>query len=122
RPGGCGMDGAAAMSANLLLWWQGRTPRERTLLLLLGGIAAAGLRWLAVLRPLGEARENAAQRRRLAEASLPSIRSDAAEIASLQDQRRNLPRSAEPMQAVSSSAAAAGFALRTIEEQPAGVR
>lgn len=110
------------MSASLLIWWQGRTPRERILLLLLGAIVAAVLLWLAVLRPLGEARENAAQRRRIAEASLPSIRSDAAEVEALQKQRRTLPRSTSPMQAVSSSAAAAGFALRTIEEQPGGVR
>lgn len=97
------------------LWWQGLTARERVLVAVAGGLLALVFVWLAVLRPLdravddarrrhargvvalAEARAQADEVRRLA-AALPAAQGAPADIAAAAAQAAGLPLSrAEPV-------------------------
>lgn len=56
-------------------WWDGRTIRERRLLLVMGVLALAVLLWLVVVRPVQAWQVGAADRRIEAEATLAEVRS-----------------------------------------------
>ncbi len=56
-------------------WWDGRTVRERRMLMVMAVLAAAVLVWLAVVRPVQAWQGEAADRRIEAEATLAEVRS-----------------------------------------------
>jgi general secretion pathway protein M len=65
------------MSENFTLWWQGRTPRERGLLLVMAALAAVVLGWLIVVRPLSDALDAAKARHGAAVVALAEARARA---------------------------------------------
>jgi general secretion pathway protein M len=65
------------MSGNFTLWWQGRSPRERGLLLVMAGLAAFVLGWLIVVRPLSDALDAAKTRHGAAVVALAEARARA---------------------------------------------
>jgi len=65
------------MSDDLTLWWQGRTPRERGLLLVMAALAAFVLGWLLVVRPLSDALDAAKTRHGAAVVALAEARARA---------------------------------------------
>lgn len=56
-------------------WWDGRTVRERRLLMVMGVLALAVLLWLVVVRPVQAWQVGAADRRVEAETTLAEVRS-----------------------------------------------
>jgi general secretion pathway protein M len=65
------------MSGNFTLWWQGCSPRERGLLLVMAGLAAFVLGWLMVVRPLSDALDAAKTRHGAAVVALAEARARA---------------------------------------------
>ena len=55
-------------------WWHARSPRERTLLTVMAALAALVLGWLLIVRPLGDALDNARQRHGAAVVALAEAR------------------------------------------------
>ena len=107
------------MTAGLKAWFKGRTPREQRLLLALLAVAGLVLAWLAVVRPLGDARASARERHGAAVVALAEARAQADQIRQLE--RRRPPPAAEPLPTlVGSAAGEAGFELSRIEPQDGG--
>lgn len=65
------------MTDNFLLWWQGRSPRERGLLIVMLGLLAIVLGWLLVVRPLSDWLDEARTRHDAALVALAEARSRA---------------------------------------------
>lgn len=65
------------MTDNLLLWWQGRSPRERGLLAIMFVLFAVVLGWLMVVRPLSDGLDAARTRHDTAVVALAEARSRA---------------------------------------------
>lgn len=61
------------LTDRLYPWWDGRTLRERRMVILSAALVAALLFWLAVLRPAGAWRERASTDRAQAEAALAYV-------------------------------------------------
>jgi general secretion pathway protein M len=65
----------SALLARAHGWWDGRTVRERRLLMVMGVLALAVLLWLVVVRPVQAWQVGAADRRVEAETTLAEVRS-----------------------------------------------
>lgn len=103
----------------LLTWWQGREPRERQLLLVLGVLFGLMLFWLAVLRPLAAFREDAAGRHAQLAATIPSVRAAATAItAAGQAPARSDGRMVRDI--VAASASAAGLEFTSTQPEDGG--
>lgn len=107
------------MMALLRPWWLDRSPREQSMLLGLAGLLALLLLWLAVLRPLADARRAAETRLQVATASLGEARRLAtaihgAEARAAASASMPLPRLIEQR------LAAAGITAGTVEAQSDG--
>lgn len=61
------------LTGPLLVWWDGRTPRERRMLAVMAVLLAAMFVWLAVIRPALTWRAEAAHQRTIAEADLAAV-------------------------------------------------
>lgn len=61
------------LAGPLLVWWDGRTVRERRMLAVMAVLLAAVLTWLAVVRPAMAWRDEAGRRRTVAEADLAAV-------------------------------------------------
>lgn len=97
------------MRARAEAWWNGRTERERLMLLLLAAIGLPILLWLAPVRPLAFAREAAEGRLRIVATACAETALAAAEL-------RRVRESAAPAAGAPTSPAqaaqAAGFPVR----------
>jgi general secretion pathway protein M len=104
------------MIAQALLWWSGRSERERILLAVMGGLIALLLFWLLVIRPLDAAQASARQRLDLATQAAGRV----AAVADSVRQARRLPPaslSAALPTAVGEAAQGAGFTLSRLDAQ-----
>jgi general secretion pathway protein M len=99
------------------LWWGGRTPRERRLLIALGGTAALVFIVLGVYQPLRDVRARAVADIQTYEVLSAQLKIAGPELARL----RAIDRSASPA-IISSSAPAFGLTLTRVEPQDALVR
>jgi general secretion pathway protein M len=100
-------------------WWQRLSARERVLLLVMLGLALPVLLWLAVLRPLGTARAEAAARletasRARAEVAAAAIALRAAEARAVGGSEASL------MERVRQAMTAAGLAAESLEQDGNG--
>ena len=97
-------------------WWEGRSPRERVLLGVLGALVVALLFWLTIIRPIDAARIAADARLDVAAQDRGRI---AAVAAALQASRRTAPPalSAALPATVGKAAEAAGFTLSRLDPQ-----
>jgi general secretion pathway protein M len=100
-------------------WWQARTRREHALLLILFVLFALTIAWLLVVRPLGDRLAEARERHGAAVIALGEAKLRAADIGRLERQRP-AALGAPVEQAVTQSAAAAGFQLSRIEADGPG--
>jgi len=66
------------MSANFLFWWQGRSQRERTLLMIMAALAVVLVGWLLIVRPLSDALDAQKTRHAAAAVALAEARARAA--------------------------------------------
>ena len=71
----------SALVAHAHGWWDGRTVRERRLLLVMAVLAAAVLAWLLIVRPVQAWQGDAEDRRVEAEKTLAEVRTGLAVIA-----------------------------------------
>ena len=69
------------LTGPILVWWDGRTPRERRMLAVMAVLLAAVLAWLTVVRPALTWRAEAAHQRALAEADLAFVRAGLGQLA-----------------------------------------
>jgi general secretion pathway protein M len=104
------------MIAQALIWWSGRSARERILLAVMGGLIVLLLFWLLIIRPLDAAKAGALQRLDLATQA-------AGRVAAVADGVRQAHRlapaalSAALPVAVGEAAQAAGFTLSRLDAQ-----
>ena len=107
------------MIGSLSAWWRARSRREQILLAILAALFGITFAWLLVVRPLGDSLAAARERHGEAVIALAEAKAGAAAIAGLE---RSRPASlgAPVEQAVTESAAAAGFQLSRIQGQGAG--
>jgi general secretion pathway protein M len=103
----------AQRRSDLASWWGNRTPRERRLLIALGGTALLVLLVMAIYRPLADARARAVADIRTYEALAAQLRIAGPELARL----RAMDRSAAPA-LVTRTASGYGLTIGRIE--PAG--
>lgn len=104
----------------LTQWVNGRSPRERTMLAVLGLLVAALVLWFGVLTPLAAARQASEARLERAVQTRLAVDRALAEIAELR-RARTAPASGAPVDvAVSRTADAAGLTLARIEADPGG--
>ncbi|UVO53912.1 type II secretion system protein M [Sphingomonas sp. SUN039] len=102
------------MIAQALLWWSGRSERERMLLAVMGTLIALLLFWLIVIRPIDNARAQA-------EARLEAATLAAGRVAAVADRVRlsrltPAPALSSPLPlAVGTTAEAAGFTLSRLD-------
>ena len=98
-------------------WFVGRTPRERTLVVVAGGLAAAIVLVFGIVLPLGRAHDAAHIRHRAAvEASSRLL----AQVAALEATATTRPTLAGPVsQIIATSADSAGFVLQSNQAQGA---
>lgn len=68
------------MKQTLLTWWQGRLPRERQMLLVLGALVSVMLVWLIVLQPLANAVESGRKRHGSLVIALQDVKLAAADV------------------------------------------
>lgn len=94
------------------LWWGNRTPRERRLLMALGGAAVLVLLIAGIYRPLSDARAQAVADIHTYEVLAAQLRIAGPELARL----RAMDRSASPA-IVTSSAASFGLAISRLDPQ-----
>jgi general secretion pathway protein M len=107
------------MSAALALWWQGRSARERLLLMMLVGVALPVLLWMAVLRPLGAARDAAEQRLQSAVRDGAEVQALAAAIRAA-EAKAGGAGAAALMERVRQALADAGLAAESLEQDGNG--
>jgi general secretion pathway protein M len=69
------------LTGPLLVWWDGRTLRERRMLMVMAVLLAATLVWLVVVRPALAWREEAERQRTVAAADLAAVRIAATQLA-----------------------------------------
>jgi general secretion pathway protein M len=98
----------------LAAWWRGRSRRERTLLLVLGGLFLLVLLWLLVVRPVGDRLSAARERHGEAVVALAEAKAQAAAIVRLERGRPAALTGAVDGD-VAAAASAAGFQLSRIE-------
>jgi general secretion pathway protein M len=104
----------------MIAWWETRTRREQALLAVMATLLVAVLMWFGVYRPVGQAREAAAQRYERALKTQAVVGTAAARIGQLQTGGPRAVRRAPAAEAVNASAAAAGVTLSRVEPDPAG--
>lgn len=110
------------MTASLIDWFRGRTPREQRLLLVMAGLFLIVFAWLLVIRPLGDALSDARERHGRAVIALAATRDQADAIAALQRGIRPVP-AGSIVDLVTSAAAQGGFSAATVTaEGGAGAR
>jgi general secretion pathway protein M len=104
------------MMAQALLWWSGRSERERIMLGIMGVLIALLLFWLLILRPIDNEKASALQRLDAATAAAGRV---AAVADGVRQARRLAPASlsaALPV-AVGQAAEGAGFTLSRLDAQ-----
>jgi len=104
------------MMAQALLWWSGRSGREQVLLGIMGALIGLLLFWLAIIRPIDNAKAGALQRLDVATDAAGRV---AAVADGVRQARRQAPASlaaALPV-AVGQAAEAAGFTLSRLDAQ-----
>lgn len=107
----------ARRRGDLASWWGNRTPRERRLLMALGGTALLALLVLAIYRPLAEARASAVADIRTYEVLAAQLRIAGPELARL----RAMDRSAAPA-LVNRTASGYGLTVGRLEPDGGAVR
>lgn len=104
------------MMAQALLWWSGRSERERILLGIMGALIGLLLFWLLIIRPIDSAKASAQQRLDVATEAAGRV---AAVADSVRQARRLAPVSlaASLPSAVGKAAEGAGFTLSRLDPQ-----
>jgi general secretion pathway protein M len=102
------------MIEGLMIWWRGRTARERGLLAVLAILAVPMLLWYGVGRPFGLLLDHDRMRRDEAGRMLGDVRAMAAELGTL-DGRHVQPLAGPLPRAVRSAAEAAGFTVSRVD-------
>jgi general secretion pathway protein M len=104
------------MIAQALLWWSGRSDRERVMLGIMGGLVGLMLFWLVIIRPIDNALADARQRLDVAAESSGRV---AAVADGVRQARRLAPASlsASLTTAVGQAAEGAGFTLARLDAQ-----
>lgn len=98
------------------IWWSQRSVREQRMLIVLGGVLAATILWLGILRPLDKALADARARHDRAVLALADARGRAAAIQELE--RVRPPALPAPIHAyVDALAGEAGFTAATVEPE-----
>ncbi len=105
------------MMARALLWWSGRSARERMLLAVMGGLVALLLIWLLVIRPLDAAKAIAEQRLDLATQAAGRVAAVADGVRQVRQLAPSAALSAALPTAVGEAAQAAGFTLSRLDAQ-----
>lgn len=98
----------------MTIWWQGRSERERRLLIVMMGLAALVLGWLLVVQPLADALEEAKARHGEAVVALGEAKARA------EARRRETATGTAPLpidSLLGSSASEAGFTAARINAQ-----
>lgn len=99
-----------------LLWWSGRSGRERFMLGVMGGLIVILLFWLAIIRPINTA--NAAALQRLETATIAAGRVAAVAERVRQARAMSVPTLSSPLPvAVGQAAETAGFTLSRLDAQ-----
>jgi general secretion pathway protein M len=108
------------MSAALMQWLAGRSPRERAMLGVLAALALGLGLWFGVVAPLAAAQRAAAEKLDKAVRVERAVEGALSELAAVQ-RRVKPPASHAPVdEAVSRSAEAAGLVLGRVEADPSG--
>ncbi len=104
------------MMAQALLWWSGRSVRERILLGVMGALIVLMLFWLLIIRPIDAARASAQQRLDLATEAAGRV---AAAADGVRQARKLTPASLSSAlpTAVGQAAEGAGFTLSRLDAQ-----
>lgn len=105
----------------LRIWFDGRAPREKKLLLVMVALAVLTLIWAAIIRPVGDGLSSARERHADAVIRLGETQ---AQVAALRDIQRNRARPITGTLAdmVRAEADQAGFALASLDQDGARVR
>ena len=107
------------MKQDLVLWWKGRSGREQALLAIMATFAAIVLVWLAIVRPLDKAGEDAEARYRRALDDLVVVQEQAQQLAQLEAERPQ--RLEAPLHVVvSESAASTGLTVSRLQPETDG--
>jgi general secretion pathway protein M len=106
---------------SLTAWFQGRSVRERRLILVMLALLVLTILWGGIIRPVRDGLESARERHAGAEVRLGDVQRQVAQVKAIQ---RGRPRAPEgPLaDAVRSRADEAGFALSSLEPDGSGVR
>ena len=99
-------------------WFEGRSLRERRLLLVMAGLAVLTLLWALIIRPVGDGLSSARERHADAVTRLGETR---AQVATLRDIQRTraTPLTGTLADAVRAEADQAGFALASLDQDGA---
>jgi len=106
---------------SLTAWFQGRSLRERRLILVMLGLFVVTLLWAGIIRPVRDGLESTRERHAGAEVRLGEVQRQVAQVKAIQ---RGRPRAPEgPLtDAVRGRADEAGFALASLEPEGDRVR
>ncbi|WP_439532479.1 type II secretion system protein GspM [Polymorphobacter sp.] len=108
------------MTAGLTIWWQRLSRRERRLVLAMLAVALPVLLWLAVLRPLGAAREAALLRLETASRAQADVTAAGAAIRAAEARAGQGGGEAALTERVRQAVAAAGLASESLEQDGNG--
>ena len=99
-----------------LLWWSGRSERERVMLGVMGVLIVILLFWLAIIRPIDTAKANALQRLDAATVAAGKVTAVADRVR--QSRALSVPTLSSPLPvAVGQAAEGAGFTLSRLDAQ-----
>lgn len=100
------------LTGSFELWWSGRTPRERHMLIVMIALLAAVIVWLAVVQPVLAWRVAAAGRAEAAAATLAEVRTAVAALAPARPAGPPPAEGLEPL--IRRTAATAGLEVVTV--------
>lgn len=101
----------------LRAWFDGRSLREKRLLLVMVGLAALTIVWAGIVRPVRDGLSSA--RERHADAVVRFAETESA-VDAIRGAGRRVPLTGTPADALRAQAEAAGFVLATLDEQSGG--
>ncbi len=105
----------------LRLWFDGRAPREKKLLLVMAALAVLTLVWAAVIRPVGDGLSSARERHADAVTRLGETQAQVAALRTIQRNRAR-PLTGTLADVVRAEADQAGFSLASLDQDGTRVR
>ncbi|ONF95299.1 type II secretion system protein GspM [Sphingomonas jeddahensis] len=106
---------------NLTAWYQGRSLRERRLILIMLALLVVTILWAGIIRPVRDGLESTRERHARAEVRLGEVQRQVAQVKAIQ---RGRPRAPEGplVDAIRTRADEAGFSLSSLEPEGNNVR